>query len=130
MALPILPSGMRKMMKLFPIVFACVAVFPAASTAADAKVPAQQYAELIIGQWEVRTYGYEFKADGTATTFNPFDGQLLDKGTWSIKGRTLTMNWESLGRQVVPIRFINPSLWEWQSPKGPWKATRISGKGN
>jgi hypothetical protein len=31
---------------------------------------------------------------------------------------------------VVPIKFLNPDLWEWQSPKEPWEATRISGKGN
>jgi hypothetical protein len=107
-----------------------------APISAHAAPPVRDYSRLIVGRWEIRTQGFEFRADGTAIMGSPFDKELqFEKGTWSIKGDVLTLNWtqrippfdkdKPLGRQIIPIKFINVDLWEWHSPKGPWLATRI-----
>jgi len=94
--------------------------------AAEAAPPVKDYADLIVGKWDIRTQEFEFRSDGTAS-------MLFERGTWSINKDVLTLNWthrtspndKPLGLQVVPIRFITPDLWEWRSDRGPWQATRI-----
>lgn len=86
----------------------------------------EQYSKLILGRWEIRTYGHEFNADGTMSMFNPENGEILEKGTWSVQGDKLSMNWESSRPQKVRIKFVSPDLWEWHSTKDRvWTATRI-----
>jgi len=93
---------------------------------ANAGIQHEQYSKLILGKWEIRTYGHEFNADGTMSMFNPENGEVLEKGTWSVQGDKLSMDWESSRPQKVRIKFLSPDLWEWHSTNDRiWEATRI-----
>jgi hypothetical protein len=79
----------------------------------------------IIGKWEVRTYGYQFKKDGTYILFNPDDGSVLANGKWKVKDSRLYL--ASEGReQLAKIKITGPDSWEWKSsPDRIWEANRI-----
>lgn len=79
--------------------------------------------QILIGKWEIRTYGYHFKADGTMELFNPDDGSKLSSGTWSLKGNQLRIKTED---QEQNIKIISKDEWEWiVAPDRTWEATRI-----
>jgi hypothetical protein len=79
----------------------------------------------IIGKWEIRTYGYEFKKDGTYILFNPDNGSVLVNGKWKVKDSRLYL--VSEGReQLAKLKITGPDSWEWQSsPDRIWEANRI-----
>ena len=52
-----------------------------------------QYPRLLLGKWEVRTYGYEFRADGVCDLFNPDDASILKTGKWRLSGPRLSLAW-------------------------------------
>ena len=82
--------------------------------------------KYLIGKWEVRTYGYHFKADGTFDLFNPDDGSKLGEGTWSIMGNRLHISIDGK-HQDVEFKIISKDKWEWIStPDRSWEATRIN----
>lgn len=101
----------------------------ALALAGCAAVPIREYPKLILGNWEIRTYGHAFQPDGTAIRFDPENGDIMEKGTWSLAGDKLSMDWEERERplrQKVRIKFLSPDAWEWYSTKGRvWDATRI-----
>ena len=94
-----------------------------------AAIPVRDYPRLILGKWEIRTYGHYYRPDGTVVIFNPDNSEIMEKGTWSLAGDKLSMNWEERERplrQKVRIKFISPDSWEWYSTKGRvWDATRM-----
>ncbi len=103
----------------------CLSVFASISIA-KAEIPVDSYPQLIVGRWEIRTYGNTFRADGVCYLFNPDNDEILDTGTWSIKGTRLSMNWQDLGKQNVGVKFLSKDSWEWQStPERIWEATRL-----
>ena len=106
-------------------------MIPGFAHAAEAEVPVDSYSRLIVGKWEVRTYGYSFLPDGTCSTFNPDNNEVLDTGTWSLKGKKLTMAWQTTGKQTVGVNFLSKDSWEWQStPERVWEATRLPAGSN
>jgi hypothetical protein len=81
--------------------------------------------QILIGKWEIRTYGYHFKADGTMELFNPDDGSKLSSGTWSLKGNQLRIKTDEQ-EQIIKIKIISQDAWEWiVTPDRTWEATRI-----
>ena len=81
--------------------------------------------QYLIGKWEIRTYGYHFKADGTFDLFNPDDGSKLGEGTWSAKRNQLHISKEGKD-QDVKFKIISKDEWEWiTTPDRTWEATRI-----
>jgi hypothetical protein len=91
-----------------------------------AEIHVSSYPQLIIGKWDIRTYGHSFSSDGTCSIFNPDNNEVLETGTWSMRGGKLTMNWPSRQKQTVGIKFLNKDLFEWQSSPGRvWEATRL-----
>ena len=81
--------------------------------------------QYFIGKWEIRTYGYHFKADGTFDLFNPDDGSKLGEGTWSAKGNQLHISTEGKD-QDVKFKIISQDEWVWiVTPDRTWEATRI-----
>lgn len=90
------------------------------------EVRREDFAGLLAGRWAIRTYGYEFKPDGTMRMFNPEDGETMENGSWSVRDDELSMAWDSRGPQVVRIKFLGPDLWEWHSTDDRvWEAARI-----
>lgn len=82
--------------------------------------------QFLIGKWEIRTYGYHFKADGTMELFNPDDGSKLGSGTWSLKGNQLRIKTEDK-EQNIKIKIISKDEWVWiVAPDRTWEATRIN----
>jgi uncharacterized protein (TIGR03066 family) len=87
--------------------------------------PNDKSTHYLIGKWEIRTYGYHFKADGTMDLFNPDDGSKLSSGTWSIKGNQLRIKTENQ-EQNIKIKIISKDEWEWiVAPDRTWEALRI-----
>ena len=81
--------------------------------------------QYLIGKWEIRTYGYHFKADGTMELFNPDDGSKLGEGTWSAKGSQLHISTDGKD-QDVEFKIISEDEWEWiVAPDRTWEAARI-----
>lgn len=81
--------------------------------------------QILIGKWEIRTYGYHFKADGTMELFNPDDGSKLSSGAWSLKGNQLRIKTDEQ-EQNIKIKIISQDAWEWiVTPNRTWEATRI-----
>ncbi|MFM6175751.1 MAG: hypothetical protein ACKPB4_27065 [Sphaerospermopsis kisseleviana] len=91
--------------------------------------PTENYSSLIVGKWDIRTYGYEFKSGGQVSLFNPDSGEVLETGTWSMDGDRLSLQWESRGLQTVRVRFQSADRWEWLSDSDRiWEATRLAKK--
>jgi hypothetical protein len=89
-------------------------------------ISTDQYPSLLLGKWEVRTYGYEFRADGVCALFNPDDASILKTGKWKFDGPRLLLDWSGANEQIMLIRFVSPDAWEWErSPKRVWEATRM-----
>jgi hypothetical protein len=79
----------------------------------------------IIGKWEIRTYGHQFKKDGAYILFNPDDGSILANGKWKIKDARLCLACDGK-EQLVKVKITGPDSWEWQSaPDRIWEANRI-----
>ena len=88
-----------------------------------------QYPRLLLGKWEVRTYGYEFRADGVCDLFNPDDASILKTGKWKLNGQRLSLAWPGEKEQIMVIRFVSSDAWEWESSPGRvWEATRMGGE--
>jgi hypothetical protein len=91
--------------------------------------PTENYSSLIVGKWDIRTYGYDFKSGGKADLFVPNSGEVLETGTWSMDGDRLSLQWESRGLQTVRVRFQSADQWEWLSDNDRiWEATRLATK--
>ena len=85
-----------------------------------------KYASLLLGKWEIRTYGYEFRPDGGCQMINPDDGTVLKSGKWSIAAQNLSLKWNDEPSQLWTLKFLTPDLWEWESAPGRvWEATRL-----
>ena len=85
-----------------------------------------KYVSLLLGKWEIRTYGYEFRPDGGCQMFNPDDGTVLKSGKWSIAAQNLSLKWNDEPSQLWTLKFLTPDLWEWESAPGRvWEATRL-----
>ena len=77
------------------------------------------------GKWEIRTYGYNFKKDGSLIRFNPDDGKKLGDGEWRIEANQLVISQDGT-TQKVDVKIISTDSWEWISKKDRvWDATRI-----
>lgn len=109
-------------MKIIPILILVAASL--LSQAGDL-IAQDKSTHYLIGKWEIRTYGYHFKADGTMELFNPDDGSKLSSGTWSLKGNQLHIKTDDK-EQNIKIKIISKDEWEWiAAPDRTWEATRI-----